>query len=156
MFRLSAAVLFATFLIARQEYSGPPPPRRDAIYLVHADDLVETETATARAQTVGNDLTYVIPGERSMARTPLASPTLVIEAAGINAEKLQLFRLDVKNGHREIRFRYKAKSGAIPLRAEISRLPERLYQIDVIDSLAAGEYALSPDGTNDVFCFEVF
>jgi hypothetical protein len=91
-----------------------------------------------------------------MARTPLASPTLVIEAAGINAEKLQLFRLDVKNGHREIRFRYKAKSGAIPLRAEISRLPERLYQIDVIDSLAAGEYALSPDGTNDVFCFEVF
>jgi len=31
-----------------------------------------------------------------------------------------------------------------------------LYRIDVVDSLADGEYALSPDGANDVFCFEVF
>ena len=63
---------------------------------------------------------------------------------------------DVRDGHREVRFHYKGQGGAIPLRADIANIADGLYRIDVVDNLSAGEYALSPDGANDVFCFEVF
>ena len=149
-------ILFVTLLGARQDYSGPRPPQKDTVYLVHADQLVATEVGIATKQAMGDNVTYIVPGERSTVRTPLASPTLVIEAGNLNADKLRLFRLDVRNGHREMRFDYKGRGGAMPLRADIANVADGLYRIDVVDSLADGEYALSPDGANDVFCFEVF
>jgi hypothetical protein len=153
---LTAALLLAGILQAQQKYSGPRPLQKDLPYLVHADTLVETEARTAQQQDKKDDTIYVIPGDKSPARTPLASPTLVIEAAGMDVGKLQLFRLEVKNGHREVTFRKKGKGGAVPLKTNITKVSDSLYQIEVVDSLAAGEYSLSPDGTNDVFCFAVF
>jgi hypothetical protein len=150
------AILFVTVVIARQDYSGLRPPRKDTVYLVHADELIATEADVATKQASEDDVTYIVAGERSKARTPLASPTLVIDAENLSAEKLRLFRLDVRNGHREVSFHYDGKGGAIPLRVAIANVAKRLYRIDVLDSLIAGEYALSPDGANDVFCFEVF
>lgn len=44
----------------------------------------------------------------------------------------------------------------MPLNIEVSKVSGNLYQIRVLDSLDAGEYSLSPDGSNDAFCFEVF
>jgi hypothetical protein len=155
--RVLAVVLFvAGIVLAAQEYAGPRPPQKDTVYLVHANNLVEAETSMARRKTTGADIIYVVPGERSLARTPLASPTLIIESARVDAESLRLFRLEVKDGHREIGFHYKSKGGAVPLRADITRISGDLFQIEVLDSLSVGEYALSPDGANDVFCFEVF
>ncbi len=157
MLRLCAlAILLSGFLIAGMEYAGPRPPRKDMVYLVHADQLVATDVGIAQQQTTSGDITYIVPGERSTARTPLASPTLLIEAENLSADKLRLFRLDIRDGHRELSFHYKNKGGAFPLRADISNIAEGIYRIDVLDSLSAGEYALSPDGANDVFCFEVF
>ena len=157
MFRLlTLAVLLTGFLIAGMEYAGPRPPRKDTVYLVHADQLIATEASIARQQTTANEVTYIVPGERSTARTPLASPTLLIETENLSADKLRLFRLDVRNGHRELSFHYKGRGGTYPLRADIANIAADLYRIDVLDSLSAGEYALSPDGANDVFCFEVF
>jgi hypothetical protein len=138
------------------EYAGPRPPRKDTVYLVHADQLIATDVGVARQQTTASDITYIVPGERSTARTPLAGPTLLIEAENLSADKLRLFRLDVRNGHRGLTFHYKSRGGAFPLRADIANIVAGLYRIDVLDSLSAGEYALSPDGVNDVFCFEVF
>jgi hypothetical protein len=44
-----------------------------------------------------------------------------------------------------------------PLRVEASRLDSAgLWKIEVIDSLESGEYSLSPEGSNQVFCFQVF
>lgn len=156
------AILFATLLAAGQEYAGPPPPRKDTPYLVQADNLIETEVSTARKHTARQEVTYIIPGDRSKARTPVASPILIVETenppsvSGWDAEALRLFRLQVKNGHREIGFDYKGKSGTVPLRADIMRISTNLYRIEVVDGLVPGEYALSPDGSNQVFCFEVF
>jgi hypothetical protein len=157
VFRLcTLAILSAGFLIGGMEYAGPRPPRKDTVYLVQADQLVATEVTVARKQSTAGDITYIVPGERSTARTPLASLTLMIEAENLSADKLRLFRLDIRDGHRELRFHYKNKGGAFPLRADISNIAEGIYRIDVLDSLSAGEYVLSPDGANDVFCFEVF
>ena len=63
-------------------------------------------------------------------------------------------QLTVKAGHREITIGPKKQPPAI--RLEVSRLDKGLYRIEVGDSLEAGEYSLSPEGSNQVFCFQVF
>jgi len=42
-----------------------------------------------------------------------------------------------------------------PFRIEVTKLEDKLYKIEVIDSLPPGEYSLSPDESNLVFCFAV-
>jgi hypothetical protein len=153
---LTLVILLAGLLIAGMEYAGPRPPRKDTVYLVHADRLIATDVGIARQQIAANEITYTVPGERSTARMPLASPTLLVEAESLSADKLRLFRLDIRDGHRELDFHYKSRGGAFPLRTDIADVAGGLYRIDVVDSLSPGEYALSPDGANEVFCFEVF
>lgn len=150
------AAIAAIPLAAQQKYTGHAPPKKNVPYLVHADNLLETETRKAAEQTKKDDTTYTIPGDKSPVRTPLASPMLVIDADGLDATKLQLFHLEVKNGHREVTFKKKGKGGAMPLNTEIAKVSGGLYQIRVLDSLEPGQYSLSPDGSNEVFCFEVF
>ena len=55
-----------------------------------------------------------------------------------------------------VTFHNKGLRGAMPLRIHITPLPGGLYQIEVADTLSPGQYALTPDGTKEVFCFEVF
>ncbi|HXE64177.1 MAG TPA: hypothetical protein VN519_11595 [Bryobacteraceae bacterium] len=153
---LLAATLLALPAAAQQKYTGAPPPKKNVPYLVQADNLIETEVQKAAEQKKKDDTIYTIPGDKSTARTPLASPMLVIDADGLDATKLQLFHLEVKNGHREITFKKKGKGGAMPLNIEVAKVRGTLFQIRVLDGLDPGEYSLSPDGSNDAFCFEVF
>jgi hypothetical protein len=154
---LTIAILLVTALAGQQKYTGAPPAKQKIPYLVQAGKLVETETTTA-FQIINNDLiTYVISGEKSTVRTPVASPIFVIESSGItDVEKLRLFRLEAQDGHRTVTFHNKSKRGAMPLRIQITPVSGSLFQIEVVDSLSPGEYALTPDGANDVFCFQVF
>jgi hypothetical protein len=71
-------------------------------------------------------------------------------------EKLKLYRLEVRNGRREITFRSgkKAKNPE-PLRVDIKHVREGLVRLEVSDSLPNGQYSFSPDESNAVFCFEV-
>ena len=41
------------------------------------------------------------------------------------------------------------------IRLEVTRLDTGLYRLEVTDSLEAGEYSLTPEGSNQVFCFQV-
>ncbi|HVW07329.1 MAG TPA: hypothetical protein VHC90_02035 [Bryobacteraceae bacterium] len=154
------ALLTAALIIlpaaAQQRYTGGPPPKKNIPFIVQADNLIETEPVKAAEQTKKDDTIYTIPGDKSTSRTPLASPMLVIDTDSLDATRLQLFRLEVKNGHREIAFKKKGKGGAIPLNIDVSKVRGALFQIRVLDSLDPGEYSLSPDGSNDAFCFEVF
>jgi hypothetical protein len=154
---LFVAVMFVEVLAGQPKYTGPHPPKKDVPYLVHAGNPVETEAGTA-FQIINNDLiTYVISGEKSTARTPLASPIFVIESDDItDVEKLRLFRLEAQDGHRTVTFHRKGLRGAMPLKIEIKPISGDLFQIEVADSLPPGQYALTPDGANQVFCFEVF
>jgi len=154
MLRRSLFVILALPLMA-QKYSGPRPPKPDVPYLVHADSLVETEAKEAREQTKKDDITYVVAGANSPVKTPLASPILLLQADKISAERLQLYKLDSKNGQREITFR-KKKQNARPIHLNPTPLGDNLYRLEVEESLAPGEYSLTPEGSNQVFCFAVF
>ncbi len=141
-----------------EKYSGPKPPKPDVPYIVHADNLVETEVLEAKEQKSKKDvMTYVIPGGNSTAKTPLASPIFLIQADKIAADKLQLFQLTSKGGQREVVFSKKGKQSAQPLIINVNPLgSDNLFRIEVDQTLKPGEYALTPDGSNQVFCFAVF
>ena len=78
-----------------------------------------------------------------------------MKAGKILPRNLQLFKLDVKNGHRELNFPAKRQPQAI--RIVVTKLSsEGIWKIEVDESLDPGEYSLSPSDSNQAFCFQVF
>ena len=152
--RILPLLLAAVFAASAQKYDGPRPPKADLPYLKHASDLLPTEPGQAREQKQKNDILYTVEGAASSAKTPLASPIFIYKADKIAPEKFGLYKLDVKSGHREILLG--PKKGPKPIRLDVSRLDKDLYRIEVGDSLEPGEYSLSPEGSNQVFCFQVY
>jgi hypothetical protein len=140
-----------------QKYTGPLPPKPDVPYLLHASNLVETEAAEAKEEKRKDQMVYAIAGTSSPARTPLAEPIFLLKAAKLTPEKLELYRLESKGGRREIVFPEKKKRDAPhPLRLSITRLGEGLFRIEAAQGLDNGEYSLTPAGSNQVFCFQVY
>ena len=155
--RCLALCLAAAFAATAQNYTGPRPPRPDLPYLKHAENLVPTEVLEAKKEERGkkDDVTYVIAGAVSTARTPLASPIFVMQFDKLVAAKLSLYKLESRNGRREIIFSPKKQPKAIGV--ELTHLNhDRLYRLEVEESLELGEYAFSADGSNQVFCFQVY
>ena len=142
---------------AQEKYAGPRPPKPDLPYLVHADNLEPTEAAEAKEEQVKDLVVYAIAGVACAAKTPLAGPIFLIQTEKLEAEKVELYRMDVKNGRRQVAFsKKKPKDSARPIRLEVSRLDEKLFRIEVQESLDVGEYSLTPSGSNQVFCFQVY
>jgi hypothetical protein len=147
---------FAVALAASaQKYDGPRPPKTDLPYLKHADNLIPTEAATAKEEKKNDDTTYIVEGANSPARTPLAEPIFLMQSGSVAPSHLLLFKLDVKDGRRELF--YPAKQQPQAIRIVVTRLSaDGLWKIEVDESLEPGEYSLSPEGTLRAFCFEVF
>jgi len=144
----------AVFAASAQKYTGPVPPKPDLPYLKHADNLIATEAAEAKEEKKKDEVIYVIPGANSPARTPLATPIFLIQADKLVPDHLGLYRLESKGGHREVSASPKKPMKAY--RVVVSRLTGNLYKIEVDETLDPGEYSLSPDNSNQVFCFQVF
>src|SRR5579859_5657353 len=140
-----------------QKYDGPRPAKPDIPYIKHAESLLATEVTEATEEKRKDDILYVIAGAGSTVKTPLASPILLFQSDKIGPDKLQLFKFESKNGRREILFSHKKKQTAMPIRTDVTKISnDNLYQIEVNGSLDKGEYSLSPDGSNQVFCFQVY
>jgi hypothetical protein len=151
------ALYFAVaFAASAQKYTGPLPPKSDVPYLKHADNLVATEVLDAKEEKgKKDDITYAIAGASSSARTPLASPILLMQVDKVAVAKLALYKLESRNGRREITFSPKKPPKAI--RVDLTHLnSDKLYRLEVNESLEPGEYALSAEGSNQVFCFQVY
>ena len=73
----------------------------------------------------------------------------------IPADRLQLYKLDSRNGRREITMSPKHPGKAIRMTA--TRLgSDGLDRLEVDESLEPVEYSLSPSESNQVFCFSVY
>jgi hypothetical protein len=150
-------LLAAAFTCAAEKYDGPMPPMPDVPYLLHAMNLVPTEVVTAQQETRKNDSTFMISGAASPARTPLAEPIFIIDARQISPDRLELYRLEIKRGEREVSIgsgRHRGSNG--PFHLVVTPLSGRLYRVEVDEPLENGEYALSPSGDNRAFCFEIY
>lgn len=138
-----------------QKYDGPRPPKPDLPYLKHADNLLATEVSQAVEQKQKkDDVLYIVEGANSPARTPLASPVFLFLADKLMPDKLGLYKLDVKGNQRQILFGPKKQPRAI--RVDVTRLDGNLYKVEVDETLDPGEYSLSPEGSDQVFCFQVY
>jgi len=148
-------LLPAMCALAQPKYNGPKPDKTDLPYLVHADNLVPTEALEAREQKGKKDqITYIMPGAASPVKTPLASPIFLLQTQELDASKLQLYKLEVKSGQREISFTKRKQPTAIIINAtQVGS--GGLYRVEVEQTLQPGEYALTPEGLNKVFCFAV-
>jgi hypothetical protein len=154
MSRIAPLLLVAvSAAFAQASYDGPRPAKPDVPYLKHASNLVATEPAEAKEEKQKNDTTYTVEGAASNVETPLASPIFIFLSDKIAPEKFGLYKFDIKGGHREIVFGPKKQPKAI--RLEVTRLDKGLYRLECGDSLEPGEYSLSPEGSNQVFCFRV-
>jgi hypothetical protein len=140
-----------------QKYTGPRPPKPDVVYLVHADNLLPLEVAEAKQESKKDEVTYTVAGASSPARTPLAEPIFLLQSDKIQADRLELYRMEVKNGHREVSMsKSRRRGGPRPLRLSVSKLDGNLYRVEASEMLENGEYSLSPNDSNAVFCFEVY
>jgi hypothetical protein len=149
--------LVAVSLTGAENYNGPRPPKPDLPYLLHASRLEETETAEAREEKRKDDTVYVIAGAAAPARTPLAEPIFLLETQKLSAERLELYKLEVRNGRREALFSAKRRRDSPrPIRLSVTRLDQNLYRLEAAVGLENGEYSLTPAGSNQVFCFQVY
>jgi hypothetical protein len=143
-------LLALAFAALAQKYDGPRPPKKDVPYLKQAASLIPTEVVEARQEGKKDDVIYVIDGAASPVSTPLAEPIFLMQAEKIVPESIELYKLDSRNGRRELQ---KKRAHAILL--EVARLaPDGLWKLEVDESLEPGEYSLSPKDSNQAFCFQ--
>ena len=149
-------LLLAMLAFSAEDYSGPRPPKPDVLYLVHASSLVPTEVTEAQQEGKKDDTTYSVAGASSSARTPLAEPIFLLRSEKIKPDALELYRFEVKNGRRQLTLSRKRKDSSGPFHLSITKLDKDLYRVEADEPLENGEYSLSPNGSNAVFCFQVY
>jgi hypothetical protein len=156
-FGTMAVLLLISSAAAQQNKLGlPNPDKADLPYLIHASRIVAAERSEAGEVTNKNELIYTVPGVSSPVKTPLASPEFLFLSETIDPHDLTFFRFESKGGRRELLFQKKKKVVARTIRLTVFPVEERLFKVRVDESLQSGEYCLTPNGTNAVFCFGVF
>jgi hypothetical protein len=155
--RLLASLFLFIAALPAQDYQGPVPPKPDIPYLLHASNLVETEVKEAHQEPKKNETLYWVEGASSPARTPLAEPIFILRAEKLRPEKIEMYRFESKKDRRELILKDKPKKGdAAPLHLSVTKVGKDLWKIEASEVLPNGEYSLSPSGSNDVFCFQVY
>jgi hypothetical protein len=155
---LAAALLMAPSALAqRNKYDGPRPEKEDLPYLLHARTLVETEAGEAQMAKEKNATVYTVAGATSNARTPVPEPIFLLRAAKLNPDRLSLYKMTVEKGARVIRFPERpGKNTPKPVFLMVTALDKGLFRIEVNEPIENGEYCLTPDGDNAVFCFTTY
>ena len=152
-------VLVALPAAAQKKYTGPRPPSPDAPFLIHANKLLPVETATAREAQGKNETSYTVDGSASATKTPVPEPVFLFLSDKINPERLSLYRMETKSGQRTLALptdARKKKDNARPIFILVTPLENKLFKVEVNEPLDNGEYCLSPEGSNTVFCFSEF
>jgi hypothetical protein len=155
--RIALLLFLCLTCVNAQKYDGPRPPKKDLIYLVHADNLVPTEAGEAKEEGKKDSPIYTVNGANSPARTPMAEPIFILDSDTMTPDRIELYKMDVKGGQRQVKIAVGRRStGAKALRLTVTKLDRGLYKLEASETLENGEYALSPNGTNHVFCFAVY
>ena len=153
---IAATFVPAALVFAADDYTGPRPPKADVPYLVHASNLIPTETTEAQQEGKKDESTFSISGAASSVRTPLAEPIFLLRSDKIRADSLELYRFEVKGGRRQLTLSKKRSEKSGPFHLSITKLDKDLYRVEADEPLENGEYSLSPSGSNAAFCFQIY
>jgi hypothetical protein len=129
-------------------------------YLLHAASLVPLEVGTANEESRKDETANIINGASSPARTPLAEPIFLLTSEKLSPEKLELFRVTFsQSGNREVTIPKnvkKMKHAAKPIRLSVAKVDTNIYRLEATEALDNGSYCLTPQGSQEVFCFDVY
>jgi hypothetical protein len=156
MQRALTLIVFAIGVAAQTTYTGPRPDKKDVPYLVHAAALVQTEIARSTPIPDGDRTIWSIPGESSLAKTPLALPMFIIDSTAVVPARLRLYPFEPKDGRRRLTLSNKGQGEAEPILITVSNVSGTLYRIETVNEIPNGEYCLTTPGSNRFFCFSVF
>ena len=162
----SIATLAATCLLlaalpaaGQKKYTGPRPTKADVPFLIHGNRLIPIETSEAREAQGKSETNYTVEGEFSPTKTPIPEPVFLFLSDKINPERLSLFRMVTRSGQRTVSFAAdprKRKDGSRPIFILVTAVDNRLFKVEVNEPLDNGEYCMSPEGSNTVFCFSEY
>ena len=151
------SALLVTAAMAEQTYSGPRPPKKDVVYLLEAEKLIQTEVQQASESKSKERRVFSVPGTTSPARTPVPEPIFLFSPNTIRPDQLVLYRLEATNGRREgVIASQKMEEDENDLRLTLRKVDENLYRIEASHMIDPGEYALLLRGGNTAFCFTVY
>jgi hypothetical protein len=152
-----AALAMQAAKAQNKKYDGPRPEKSDVVYIRHLKKLIETEVSEAKQSEEKNKTVYRVAGATSPARTPMAEPILLFRSEKINPDKLTLYKMTVEGGQRVLSFPNKrGKDTPRPIYTMLTPLDRGLFRIEVNEFIDDGEYCLSPEGSNAVFCFTTY
>jgi hypothetical protein len=143
---------------AEKKYTGPRPAKADVPFLQHAAALIEVETTRAdESHSKGNTI-YSVSGATSPTRTPVPEPVFLFQSEKINPEHMILYKMEPKGGQRvlSVSDQSRRNKDTHPIFMIIVPLATGLWKVEVNQVLDPGEYCLSPEGTNTVYCFTEF
>ena len=156
-FALLPLLALALPVLAELPYDGPKPAKADVPYLLMGNQIVEPDIGEAQQSEDKKRTTYTVPGASAKARTPLAEPAFLLKPGTLKAEKLSLFRMKVEKGNRTLTFNAKPKDDdPRPVPLLFQNRKDGTVIIEANQFLENGEYCLSPEGANTVFCFQVY
>ena len=144
---------------AEKNYTGPRPAKADVPYLQHADHLIEVEAGTAQETHAKDSSLYTVNGATATARTPVPEPIFLFQSDRVNPEHLTLYKMAIKDGQRTLAISDhpgNRKNGPKPVFILVTPLAPRLFKVEVNEILESGEYCLSPEGSNTVYCFSEY
>lgn len=151
------AVLLCASVGAEIAYKGPKPAKADLPYLVHGDQIVETDEGEAQQSEDKKRTVYTVAGSSAKARTPLSEPIFLMKPEKLKAEQLTLYKMTLEKGNRVIGFRAKPdKDDPQPVPMLYHPRKDGTILFEANQYLENGEYCLSPSGANTVFCFQVY
>jgi hypothetical protein len=151
------ALVCAATAGAQGKYNGPRPDTPDVPYLLHATKLLATETGEATQTEEKKSTRYTVAGATSPVRTPVSEPIFIFQSEKINPDKLSCFKMTVTGGSRTLVIpNAPGKDSPKPVYLMVTALDRGLFKVEVNEPLERGEYCLSPDGTNTVFCFTLY
>lgn len=153
---LAAAPMLAQ---SARKYTGPRPDKTDVPFLLHATRLIELEHKVASEAKTREGTLYTVEGAESPVKTPVPEPIFLFRPEKIHPDRLTLFRMTVRGGNRTIFFPEggrRRKDSPKPVFLLVTMLEPGLYRVEVNEPLEDGEYCLSPEGSNDVFCFSEY
>ena len=142
------------------------------VYRLEANTLVSLERVTATVKSSARLLGFAgarqraeVKGERASVRVKSGQVLEFIlrSSPGVDPTRYKLYRMDQKNGKREMLVMESAPLGITAkvvmdrheVSTNISAFSPSSVRIVPIQPLGPGEYCFSPVGVNDVFCFGV-
>ena len=133
--------------------TAPVSPATSKVVLLENGDFIDLEVQELMSQDIGDGAAlYSFPGDSSPTRINSNRPVFLV--MGLERGNLELARLQVGKGTRQLLYSVAKKHSASPLAVTATQVSDTLRRVTVNDPLAPGEYALVLEHSNRAFLFE--